>query len=365
MSTKFLNLYNYFKFRILEIFNSSYNEFNEIISNIEKSTKSDVVISYGNNNYVTKILINDILKTKSENDSKFEVKVINFNSHIHTTEDLILKKLCREIGIEVDKTGFDGSRSSIEEYYKRLQKEKKNSCINKKNSLIQENQPLIVIYFENIEYLFVKKKQVLFYTMLEIVNMSCNMLLCGMTSNFNLMDLMEKRIRSRFSQKTIFIRIQDESIIVKVLQEFFNNYNNSIHLESKTSLQNFFITFLSTNKINESINNIGVKSDKLNFNIIVLIQKYIFLGSSIKEIITKLKYILTMIMMNINKIQEKEKDIFNNTTDFAEIIDSVITEYVTDEMNGSYFNLLKSKIKIFYLLIFMIPLYFKITNRFS
>lgn len=287
-------------------------------------------------------MINDILKTKSENDSKFEVKVINFNSHIHTTEDLILKKLCREIGIEVNKTGFDGSRSSIEEYYKRLQTEKKNSYI-KKNSQIQENQPLIVIYFENIEYLFVKKKQVLFYTMLEIVNMSCNMLLCGMTSNFNLMDLMEKRIRSRFSQKTIFIRIQDESIIVKVFQEFFNNYINSIHLESKTSLQNFFITFLSTNKINDSINNIPVKSDKLNFNIIVLIQKYIFLGSSIKEIITKLKYILTMIMMNINKIQEKEKDIFNNSTYLVEIIDSVITEYVTDEMNGSYFNLLKSK----------------------
>jgi hypothetical protein len=290
------------------------------------------------------------LKAKSEKDPKFQPKTINFNSHIHTTEDLILKKLCREIGIEVEKTGFDGSRSAIEDYYKKLEIKRNNHSLNKKNSQTQESDPLIVIYFENIEYLFAKKKQVLFYTILEIVNISSNMLFCGMTSNFNLTDLMEKRIRSRFSQKTIFVRIQDEFIIVEILQDFFNNYTKSIDIESKTSLQIFFKTLLTTNKIDESDRDKGATSDKLNFNLILLIQKYIYLGSSIKEIITKLKYILTMIMMNINKIQDKDRDVFNFSNILAEIIDAVITEYVTEEMNGSYFNLLKSKYSINFLI---------------
>ncbi len=307
-----------------------------------------MVISYGNNNYVTKILLKDILISKKENNPKFEFKTISFNSHIHTTEDLILKRLCRELGIDTEKAGFDGARSAIEEFYKNLENKRKNSS--KKSSI--DNEPLIVIFFENIEYLFLKKKQVLFYTILEIVNISSNMLFCGMTSNFNLTDMMEKRIRSRFSQKTIFIRIPDGNSIIGILEDIFYNTSKSIDIESKSSLQIFYKILLTTNKLEEEEKN---SKDKLNFNLILLIQKYVNLGISIKEIITKLKYILTMILMNIKKIQDK--DVFNFSTKIKEIVDVVITEYVTEENNGSYFNLLKSeciicKVKINYIIFF-------------
>ena len=57
----------------------------------------------------------------------------------------------------------------------------------------------------------------------EIVNISSNLLFCGTASSSNLIDMMEKRNRSRFSQKTSFIRIKLSRKLNKFPQKVDNN----------------------------------------------------------------------------------------------------------------------------------------------
>ncbi len=77
---------------------------------------------------------------------------------------------------------------------------------------------MIIIYCDYIEHLVHKKKQRLLYTLFELVNKSKNILLIGFTYNYNLMDQMEKRIRSRSSQKTLYINIDNyESVILSLI----------------------------------------------------------------------------------------------------------------------------------------------------
>jgi len=302
----------------LEVFASNYKEFEEIISNVKISGKSDILISYGNNNYASKYLINDIIKNSEKTD---DFRVINFNSHIHNTEESVLKKFCYEIDIDIDKTGFDGARQAIEEYYKRIANLKKKGVAEKQDNIF------LVIFFENIENLFEKKKQILIYTLLEIISISSNILFCGMTSNFNLTDLMEKRIRSRFSQKTIFIKISDRFSILSPLENIFSS-------KTKVSLQIFYNIFLSLNQKEN-----GNDGD-LKYNILIIIDKYVNLGMNIKEIIVRLKYIISMILMKLTNYNNIEQE---NMDTLRKIMNDVIREYIDTELTGSYYNLLKSK----------------------
>jgi uncharacterized protein (DUF2164 family) len=59
---------------------------------------------------------------------------------------------------------------------------------------------------------------------------------------------------------------------------------------------------------------------------------------NIKEIIVRLKFIISMIMMKISDYSEGEE----NLETLKQIMDTIIREYIDTELNGSYYNLLKS-----------------------
>jgi hypothetical protein len=279
---------------IIVIFGSFYQKFEEIVHNIKKTGKSDAIISFGNNSYVSRIFLEDIINKEIEDNCIF----INFNAYIHSTEDFIFKKLCQKLGIRDNKNGFAGSQKALEDYFK------------------NENDKFVIIVFENIEHLFAKKKQVLFYTFLELLNVSNNVLFCGTTFNFNLMDMMEKRIRSRFSQKTMFISIKEKD-------DFF------------AALENILVQFNTLYKVIEKPFNFSPLLDSLIgcATFVIVMNKYIEMGVGIKEIITKLRYILTLVVLELDKRKG-----------LAATVEDVLVEYEKEEKTDSYLNLLKSKI---------------------
>ena len=252
-----------------------------------------MVISYGNNNYVSKILLTKIAK-QNIGDVK-NLKIIDFNAYIHTSEDIILKKIMQELGIDDLNSGYDNAQRAIEDYY-----------IN----YPEDEETIFIIYFENIEHLFAKKKQVLIYTILEIVNFSKNLLFCGLTANFNLMDMMEKRNRSRFSQKTICVTIDDLYDPIP---------------KSKTSLDIFY-SYIYEDSFPDFL---------------LLIMKYVDMGLGIKEILTKIKLIFTLILIELNKIDEDT--LFILKEDLKMVIQAVVQKFEEEEKLGSYFTLLKSR----------------------
>jgi Cdc6-like AAA superfamily ATPase len=307
-------------------------EFEEIFGNMVNNSQSDVLISYGNNNYASKILMESIIKNyedlhMDEEICQVDVKRIYFNSFIHSSEDMILKKICNELEIDTYKAGYTGHRSAIEEYYK--------NCRDKKNKIkkVEGNPKYLVIFFDNVDYLFQKKKQILFYTLLEIVNISHNIVFCGLTSNFNLLELMEKRIRSRFSQKTIFLRVNDFQNIIGVLETIFKQ-------ESKAD--NDLLYFYNEFILNDQDESPDVENDFFNYNMIILIEKYVNLGLSIKEILTKLQYIISLVILAIKEKYPNNEEIIEKDQ-ISIMIKEALTEYVNEELDGCYYNVLKSK----------------------
>jgi len=267
-----------------------------------------MIISYGNNNYVSKILFTKIAK-QNIGDVK-NLKIINFNAHIHSSEDIILKKIMQELGIDDLNSGYDNAQRAIEDYY---------------SNYPEDEETIFIIYFENIEHLFAKKKQVLIYTILEIVNFSKNLLFCGLTANFNLMDMMEKRNRSRFSQKTICVTINDFYDLVRGVEKVIEYVSLELAPKSKTSLDIFYSYLLE---------------DSFP-DFLLLIMKYVDMGLGIKEILTKIKLIFTLILIELNKVDEDT--LFILKEDLKIVIHEVVRKYEEEEKLGSYFTLLKSK----------------------
>jgi hypothetical protein len=262
-------------------------------------------------------------------------EIINLNSFIHTTEDIILKKICKKLKIDMEKPGFDGARKAIEDYYKNIAQSlpHPHSHLKKKGS-----EKYLIIFFDNIDQLFIKKKQILIYTLLEIVNLSSNLLFCGTASSSNLIDMMEKRNRSRFSQKTNFIRIKDSKSLIEPLCDHFltlSDNQNNFDEYSKNSFHIFLETLFCIDCREKS-------SFEINGNFILFIENLINLGKSFKEILTKIKYIMAMLTMNIDQYEDGGQIITKNI--LSKIIKNFIVEFESEETDGSYLNLLKSKL---------------------
>lgn len=284
-----------------------------------------------------------------------------------------------------ERNGFDKAREEIEDYYKNYKKDRKTK--------------FLVIIFENIEHLFFKKKQTLFYTLLEIVNISSNLLFCGITSNFNIMDLMEKRVRSRFSQKTININLKEEELFFFALEDIFytladknklpennpfidneidnlknpdginenipfNNFLNNIRNENDKSKSNRnknrnLMDVLDSDELENKVNSeIFTKSSnffnnqnllkffykeilKKNNELSTLIKNKIEMGCGIKEIVTQLKYLLTIFLIKIT--DSSKEQLFISTEDINNNLNQSLAQYF-EETESTYKNMLMSNI---------------------
>lgn len=299
---------------LFPIFKDKYEEYRQIIMNVVESKSSDIILSYGNNNYVLKVFLDDIL-AKQQKLKKITYNTIKFNGYIHTTEEYVLKTLCHKLGVSTTRAGFDNLQRALETHFA-------------SKTQASDNKEIIVIYYENFEHLMVKRKQILLYTLLELINASTNILFIGFTANYNLVDQMEKRIRSRFSQKTIYITIPDlESVINGVEKLFTKNKITKDSLEIPTSMDLFFRCL-----VNEKVG-----------RFIILLQKYIHLGYSIIEILTKIKYIITLTLNDLDSYLKEYKD--SNLIEQEKVIDiinGIINDIIEDEDKGSYYNLLKN-----------------------
>ena len=290
-------------------FEDSEKEYIELIENIKETNQSDIILSYGNNNYIVKIFLEHYL----ENEFNGKYISFTFNGFVHTTEEYVLKKICQKLNIEFEKAGFENYQKAIDNYFKK-----------------SNNKELIIIFYENIEFLIKKKKQNLLYTLLEIINASKNLLFIGFTSHYNLTDLMEKRNRSRFSQKTIYPNIKSYEKLFIMIEQILTNF----------PFQNF------DSKVNSTSINSMTNFSKLLFqreDFTKLILKYYKNGNSIIEIILLIKYIIIMIdsALNdymINKESEGDEILISH---LIEILDKILKDINLNEEKGSYYNLLK------------------------
>jgi len=306
----------------------------------------------------------------------YQLEKVYLNANIHSTEDYILKKICKALELNPERKGFDGAREEIEEYYKNYRKDHRNK--------------FLVLVFENIEHLFFKKKQTLFYTLLEIVNISSNILFCGITSNFNIMDLMEKRVRSRFSQKTINIQLREHELLFFALQDYFYTMSKKNKLEENNPFEDNLggenngkrnkinqnaSVFKKTLNNNSNITNnqmdvMESQAEKVNLDIFTrssnfmnnqdllrdfyrlflkenkyfntMIKENIEMGCGIKEIITQFKYLLTIFLVKIKDNFRKEKKLFIENAEIEAVLDISFKQYI-EETESSYRNMLCSK----------------------
>ena len=290
-------------------FGDSEKEYIDLIENIKETNESDIILSYGNNNYVVKIFLENYL----EKEYIGKYISLSFNGFVNTTEEYVLRKICQKLNIEYEKAGFENYQKAIENYFKK-----------------SNNKDLIIIFYENIEFLIKKKKQNLLYTLLEIINASKNLLFIGFTSHYNLTDLMEKRNRSRFSQKTIYPNIKSPDKIYSTIEQIFINFpflniNSKVYYNTMNSMKTF------SNLIFE------------REDFVILLYKYYINGDSIIEILLKVKYIITMIDISLTDYMNHKNSEGDEIliSELIEILNKILKDIKLNEERGSYYNLLK------------------------
>jgi chromosomal replication initiation ATPase DnaA len=176
-----------------------------------------------------------------------------------------------------------------------------------------EKTTIYVIYFENIEFLFQKQKQNMFYTILELVNKSKNIFFAGTTSYFNIMDMMEKRIRSRFIQRSLEMGTPNLEIILSAIENRLTE-NELTSKKSRKILQNSSCSFETF---------FQVLSQNLKF--LGFFKHYYSTGHNVTDILTRVKYIICEI--NYLLIEDYSTKIFLNYEEINLVIDHIIDNY--------------------------------------
>ena len=300
---------------IFTIFGSREQEYLSLIDNVKKEHRSDSIICYGNNNQILKVFLDNAIKNYQE---EMDISTIVINGYFDSNEESLLKEICNNLNIKT-RAGYDNYKKALDNYF--LKK--------------TQDESLIVIYCDYIDHLVHKKKQRLLYTLFELINKSKNILLIGFTYNYNLMDQMEKRIRSRASQKTMYINIE--------------NFNNVINALEKAFHKNIF----NNNDKDENLNNEEIKEyekcgrdfydcliNEENEDYIFYLEKLVKLGTSIDGILTKIQNHLLMTKIEIDNYQRQHKTDFINKKDLTGIIIKLTKKIVENEKKGYTLNML-------------------------
>ena len=300
---------------IFTIFGSREQEYLSLIDNVKKEHRSDSIICYGNNNQILKVFLDNAIKNYQE---EMDISTIVINGYFDSNEESLLKEICNNLNIKT-RAGYDNYKKALDNYF--LKK--------------TQDESLIVIYCDYIDHLVHKKKQRLLYTLFELINKSKNILLIGFTYNYNLMDQMEKRIRSRASQKTMYINI--------------DNFQNVINALEKAFHKNIF----NNNDKDENLNNEEIKEyekcgrdfyecliNEENEDYIFYLEKLVKLGTSIDGILTKIQNHLLMTKIEIDNYQRQHKTDVINKKDLTGIIIKLTKKIVENEKKGYTLNML-------------------------
>jgi hypothetical protein len=310
---------------IFSIFGSKEEEYLSLITNVRKENRSDSIICYGNNNQILKVFIDNQIKNYSE---EIDIIKIEINGYFDTNEETLLKDICNHLNLSV-KAGYDNYRKALDKYFMKK----------------TQDDSLIIIYCDYIEHLVQKKKQRLLYTLFELVNKSRNILFIGFTYNYNLMDQMEKRIRSRSSQKTMYINIDD---FEKVMNGLEKTFKKNILLDSNTSNNDESdineIKSIENTEENDS-ENIGSQffdcliTDE-NDEYVYYLQKMVNMGMSIEAILTKIQHHLLLVQIEIEKYREENNTNKLPNEDLINIIKKITRNIIEKDRSGYTYNML-------------------------
>jgi len=308
---------------IFTIFGSKEQEYLSLIDNVRKENRSDSIICYGNNNQVLKVFIDNQI-----NNYSLEINIIKIeiNGYFDTNEETLLKDICNHLNLSV-KAGYDNYRKALDKFFTKK----------------TQDDTLIIIYCDYIEHLVQKKKQRLLYTLFELVNKSRNILFIGFTYNYNLMDQMEKRIRSRSSQKTMYINIEDYQKVLNALEKAFtkNSFLDKDTYSNDESSNNNEIKSIEEN-YSDSIgkNFYDCLINEENGEYIYYLQKMVKMGMSIEAILTKIQHHLLLIQIEIEKYR-KEKDTNKlKKDDLIFMIKKITNNIINNERSGYTYNML-------------------------
>ena len=318
---------------IYTIFGSKEQEYLSLIENVQKEHRSDSIICYGNNNQILKVFLDRAIKNYEE---EITIKKIEINGYFDTNEETLLKEICNSLNIK-SKAGYDNYKKALDNFF--LKK--------------TQDDTMIIIYCDYIEHLVHKKKQRLLYTLFELVNKSKNILFIGFTYNYNLMDQMEKRIRSRSSQKTMYINIENFESVINALEKAFLK-KSSVDKDSDNENEENNDTENNISSDKNSIEDIDDIGDKFfhclinedNDGYVNYLQKLVRMGMSIDGILTKIQHHLLLTQLELGRFQEKNNTNKIQSEDLIEIIKNVTESIVEKERRGYTYNMLVKVTKL-------------------
>ena len=305
---------------IYTIFGKREQEYMSLIDNVKNEHRSDSIICYGNNSQILKVFLDNTIKNYQE---EIDISTISINGYFDSNEEFLLKEICNNLKID-SKAGYDNYKKALDNFF--LKKTQEDS--------------IIVIYCDYIDHLVHKKKQRLLYTLFELINKSRNILLIGFTYNYNLMDQMEKRIRSRSSQKTMYINIDDyQSVLNAIEKAFHKDLKNSQEDEENNKKDK-----LSDEEIEEFENCgknfydclITEESDDYIF----YLEKLVKLGTSIDGILTKIQNHLLLVKIAVDNYQKENNTNFIEKTELTKMINKLTKKIVDNERRGYTLNML-------------------------
>ena len=305
---------------VYTIFGNREQEYLSLIDNVRKEHRSDSIICYGNNNQILKVFIDNAIKNYSE---QISISTIVINGYFDSNEESLLKEICNNLNITA-KAGYDNYKKALDNFFLKKTQD--------------EDETMIIIYCDYIDHLVHKKKQRLLYTLFELINKSRNILLIGFTYNYNLMDQMEKRIRSRSTQKTMYINIEDYEKVLNALEKafhknIFNNEENDNNKDrySEEEIQEFQVI---GPKFYDCL--INEESDDYVF----YLEKLVKLGTSIDGILTKIQNHLLMIKIEVDNYQKENDTDVISKKELSQIIIKVTKKIVDNEKRGYTLNML-------------------------
>lgn len=235
------------------LFAHTYEQIEFHLNKLVNSHQSEFIISNGNDNqvivpliksWIYKFISSSTIKTSKNTiniEDKYSINEIEFNSYISSSEDYILNEIIKLLDISIYKQDHISAQVLIYDYFIKLEKvlEKENGLLKGKEKRMKNR--FFILYFQNMDCLLNNSKQTLFYSLLEILSKSYNLLIVGCTYNFNIMNNMEKRVKSRFIYTIIHPSILNIKNIYEIMKIFIfgiksknenveNNQNNIINV---------------------------------------------------------------------------------------------------------------------------------------
>lgn len=195
---------------------SQFNEIYKMMENTIDQKEGSSTLVLGPKSSGKSMIINKALSLLTESYPQ-QFVTIKLNSSIHNDDITAIRAIASQLD-----SFFASKGANIKVEFRKLNTTFKNIL----NVLNHEDIKIPIIFiFDNLETFTIGNKQILLYNLLDLTQTSTTpILVIGTSSKFTTRELLEKRVRSRFSQRLI--------IITKVpqLDEFISNCVENLKL---------------------------------------------------------------------------------------------------------------------------------------